>query len=118
MRLLSSVCVSGSYCRASWRSWTTWWLWTVTVFFLPALFFFLTAGFVRVVAAAWLECFTRGLAGLLGGGAGRRAQRANEATSATETQLIVLRIIIPPSVASYVTPISSAVFLLPFYNPL
>jgi hypothetical protein len=36
----------------------------LAVFFFLTAFFFLTGGFV-VVAAAWLECFARGLAGFL-----------------------------------------------------
>jgi hypothetical protein len=68
----------------------------LAVFFLAALFF-LTDGFV-VVAAAWLECFTRDLAGFLVAALAGEL-RANEATSATRSAVIVLRIIIPPSVA-------------------
>jgi hypothetical protein len=66
-------------------------------FFLTAFFFFFTTRFV-VVAAAWLECFTRDLAGFLVAALAGEL-RANEATSATRSAVIVLRIIIPPSVA-------------------
>jgi hypothetical protein len=67
------------------------------VFFLTVFFFFLTAGFV-VVAAAWLECFARGLAVFFVAALAGEL-RANEATSATRSAVIVLRIIIPPSVS-------------------
>jgi hypothetical protein len=69
----------------------------LAVFFLTA-FFFLTAGFVRVAVAAWLECFTRGLAVFFVAALAGEL-RANEATSATRSAVIVLRIIIPPSVS-------------------
>jgi hypothetical protein len=70
----------------------------VVVFFLTAFFFFLlTAGFV-VVAAAWLECFARGLAVFFVAALAGEL-RANEATSATRSAVMVLRIIIPPSVS-------------------
>jgi hypothetical protein len=69
----------------------------LAVFFFLTAFFFFTAGFV-VVAAAWLECFTRDLAGFLVAALAGEL-RANEATSATRSAVIVLRIIIPPSVA-------------------
>ena len=69
----------------------------VVVFFLTTFFFLLTAGFF-VVAAAWVECFARGLADFFVAALAGEL-RANEATSATRSAVIVLRIIIPPSVA-------------------
>jgi hypothetical protein len=78
----------------------------VAVFFLTVAFFltafFLAAGFVRVVVAAWVECFARALVGFLVAALAGEL-KANEATSATRSAVIVLRIISPPSVAITLT---------------